>query len=619
MTSPDLRTQVLVVGGGAAGLSVSIMLADLGVDAITIERHPGTSMLPKAHIINARTMEILAHHGLADEVYAAGTPEENYQATSWYTSLGGDGPGDGRMFHRCDAWGGGALRPKWQAASAWRAANLPQHQLEPLLRRHAERRTRGSIRFGHELVALEQDDDGVRATVRDCDADETFVVEAQYLVGADGGKTVNSTIGIVMEGPEPFVSMISVQIRADLSPYLHDDDAPVRLIVRPQPDGSWIRGGLVCMGPDRWDRRASMWRVSVTLPLGQAHETTYDDAWARSAVRRQLGLPDLELEVVMISPWVLESVLADRYRVGRVFIAGDAAHRHSPMGGLGLNTGIQDVHNLAWKLAAVLHDRAVPELLDTYQAERRPVGGRNVEWATLNFFNHLAAASGFGLLPGAPEAHTRASIEALWEQTPDGEARRERLHEFYWTARREFEELDVELGFDYSGSSAVVPDGSPPPPRDPTGHKYVPVARPGHRLPHIWIDGDGPLSSHHLLSPGRFLLLAAPGGDAWRAAAERVASDLGLPLDGRVLEPAGDWAETFGIGPEGAIVVRPDGHVGFRASEVAADPSGELERALRVLLGRGAGTAAAGGRRVNGAGDARASTIPATTTSAERT
>jgi 2,4-dichlorophenol 6-monooxygenase len=564
------------------------MLADLGVQALTIERHPSTSRLPKAHILNARTMEILDRHGLAEEVYADGTPEANYQATSWYTSLGGDEPGDGRMFHRCDAWGGGSLKPMWQAASAFRAGNLPQRALEPLLRRHAEQRTRGGVLFGHELVAFEQDEDGIDAQVLDREAGTVLQVRAEYLIGADGGKTVGPALGIAMDGPEPFVSMISIQIRADLSRYLHDDDSPVRLIARPLADGTWVRGGLVCMGPDRWDRHAPEWRVSVTLPIGQAHDVAYDEDWAAAAVRRQLGLDDLELEVVVISPWVQESVLAERYGSGRAFLAGDAAHRHSPMGGLGLNTAIQDVHNLTWKLAAVLHGQAAPELLDSYEPERRPVGRRNVEWATLNFFNHLAAGSGFGLLPGAPEAHNRVAIEALWAQTPDGEARRARLREFYGTARREFEELDVELGFEYAESPAVLPDGSEPPPRDPTGREYVPVARPGHRVPHAWVQHRGErVSTHDLLRPGAFLLLASPAGRAWCAAAEQAAATLGVPLDAvMVQDDEGTWDERCGHEADGAVLVRPDGHVGFRVRRLGSDPQQEIESALRALLGR---------------------------------
>jgi 2,4-dichlorophenol 6-monooxygenase len=221
------------------------------------------------------------------------------------------------------------------------------------------------------------------------------------------------------------------------------------------------------MGPTRWDRHSEEWRVSVTLPIGSAHPDQYDEERATADVRRQLDIPNLEIDIKAISFWLLESVLADRYQVGRVFLAGDAAHRHAPMGGLGLNTGIQDVHNLSWKLAAVLKGYAGPGLLDSYERERRPVGARNVQWATFNFYNHLAAGAGFGMLPGAPPEHNRAALEALFSEGVDGENRRARLAEYYWTARREFQQLDIELGFDYADSPAVVADGTERPPHDP--------------------------------------------------------------------------------------------------------------------------------------------------------
>jgi 2,4-dichlorophenol 6-monooxygenase len=275
-----------------------------------------------------------------------------------------------------------------------------------------------------------------------------------------------------------------------------------------------------------------------------------------------------------------------------VFLAGDAAHRHSPMGGLGLNTGIQDVHNLTWKLAAVIAGDADPRLLDSYETERRPVGRRNIEWATLNFFNHLAAASGFGMLPGAPEAHNRAAIAALWSDSPDGAARRARLADFYWGARREFQELDVELGFEYADSPAVLADGSDAPPRDPVGHAYVPTTRPGHRLPHAWLEQDGQRrATHDVLRPGGFTLLAGPAADGWAQAGRRLAVECGLPLEVIQLgcdahDPDGGWAAVCEHAPDGAVLVRPDGHVGFRAVRAAHDPFDALATVLDVLLGR---------------------------------
>ena len=592
----DVRdVPVLVVGGGGAGLTAAVMLADLGVETLTIERHPSTSILPKAHILNPRTMEIFDRHRLADEVYEVGTPIENLGKTTWYTSLGGSEPWSRQMFFQTDAWGGGDLASSYAEATAYVSGNLPQLHLEPLLRRHAERRTRaGDVLFNCELTTLEQNGDHVIAHLLDRSADEQITVRAQYLVGADGGKTVGPALGIEMQGPAPFVNVISIHFAADLSEYIREDASIVRMVARPTVDGGWIRGGCIAMGPTRWDRHSEEWRVSVTLPIGATHPAEYDDARAVADIRRQLDIPDLEVdEIKVISFWLLESVVADRYQVGRVFLAGDAAHRHSPMGGLGLNTGIQDVHNLTWKLAAVIHGHAAPGLLDSYERERRPVGARNVQWATFNFYNHLAAGSGFGMLPGAPEEHNRAALEALFADTPDGENRRARLAEYYWTARREFQQLDIEMGFDYADSPVVVADGSPPPPHDPLERSYQPTTRPGHRLPHAWLTAQHEsLSTHQLLTPGHFLLLTGPGGDPWCDAAQQCATEIGVPIDAYKIgehcelgDRDGKWAALRGHDDDGAVLVRPDGHIAFRTPHRADNPTERISSALTIVLG----------------------------------
>lgn len=589
----EREVPVLVVGGGGAGLSAAVMLADLGVEALTIERHPSTSILPKAHILNPRTMEILDRHGLADDVYAAGAPIENLGATTWYTSLGGDEPWSRRVFFQTDAWGGGELAPAYAEMTAYVSGNLPQLHLEPLLRRHAERRAPEGVLFNCELTAIEQNEEGVAAQILDRANGETFTVHTQYVIAADGGKTVGHQIGVSMEGPEPFVSMISIHFAADLSEYIQEDQSIVRMLARPTVDGGWIRGGCIAMGPTRWDRHSEEWRVSVTLPIGSAHPDQYDEERATADVRRQLDIPGLEIDIKAISFWLLESVLADRYQVGRVFLAGDAAHRHSPMGGLGLNTGIQDVHNLTWKLAAVVKGQAGPGLLASYERERRPVGARNVQWATFNFYNHLAAGAGFGMLPGAPPEHNRAVLEALFAEGDDGENRRARLAEYYWTARREFQQLDIELGFDYADSQAVVADGTQRPPHDPLERNYQPVTRPGHRLPHAWLTRDGEaLSTHHLIRPGRFLLLAGAAGAGWCEAARTAAEQLDVPIDAfrigdgvELVDRDGTWLRVRQHEDDGAILVRPDGHVAFRSHGSGGDPTAVLGAALRSVLG----------------------------------
>ena len=275
-----------------------------------------------------------------------------------------------------------------------------------------------------------------------------------------------------------------------------------------------------------------------------------------------------------------------------MFLAGDAAHRHSPHGGLGLNTGMQDAHNLTWKLAAVLSGTAGPELLDSYEPERRPVGIRNVEFATSAFFNHLAVAGGFGVLPNAPVGHNRAVLEALFSDTLDGASRRTRLHEFFETLRVEFQAADVELGFAYGDSPVVVPDGTPAPPRDPPGASTS--RRRGRAIASRTrgsISGAQRVSTHDLLRPGRWLLLAGERGEDWVAAASASRGSGTCPSMPTGPGPGGDlqggdgaWYALRGHDPEGVVLVRPDGHVAYRSHTAVADAPGALRAALDVAL-----------------------------------
>jgi 2,4-dichlorophenol 6-monooxygenase len=585
---PD-SVPVLIIGAGACGLSSSIMLADLGIPSLTIERHPGTALMPKAHILNPRTMEIFRQHGLSDEVYRLGAPRESNSTTRWFTSLGGDKPWDGQELFVTDAWGGNSLRERYARFSASRHGNFPQKDLEPLLLKHARQRPGTDVRFGHELLNLVQDSTGVTARILDRTAGETSTVRARYVIAADGGKTIGAQLGIGMSGPKPFVESMNVYFEADLSSFLSSDDSIIRMFMTPKLDGTWTRSGLLAQGPTHWDRHSESWVMGVNRPP----EGEMTDEYARDAVRERLGLPQLEMTVLRFSRWQIESVLAERYSEGRVFLAGDAAHRHSPAGGLGLNTGVQDAHNLTWKLAAVLTGQASPTLLESYDQERRPVGRRNVEFATFAFFNQLAVSSGLGVMPGAPEEHNRRELEALFAESIEGRERRARLEIFFQSIRMEFQAADVELGFEYSDSDAVVPDGSEAPVRAALGDDYRPTTRPGHRLPHAWLDRYGSsVATHDLMRPGAWLLLIGDEGEAWAEAGLRITADRALQLTvariGRAFELRdrdGAWEQVRGHGPSGAVLVRPDGHVMFRAPSDEGDASAVLGHALDRTLG----------------------------------
>lgn len=586
----DMEVPVLIVGGGGCGLSSSIFLSDLGVDHLLVERHATTSHLPKAHYLNQRTMEIFRQHGVADSVYEVGTPIENFGKVRWRTSLGGNGELDQRNIFEMDAFGGGTLRDRYEADSPCMSSNYPQLRLEPLLRRHAEERAPDRIRFHHDVVDWEQAEDGVTATVHNRDTDERLTVKARYLIAADGGRTFGPRLGVQMTGPTGMVDMVSTHFSADLSDYW-DDESLITWFLNPEGESSWGAGAMVQMGPT-WGRKSEEWVVHFAFRPDDPERFNEEAIVPR--LRELLRLPDLDLSVHKVSHWILDRIVAEQWRVGDIFLAGDAAHRQPPTTGLGLNTGVQDVHNLAWKLAHVLAGRASDALLDSYQSERKPVSTHGADWALLAFSNHTLIDAGIGLIPGAPVEANTAAFHALFADTLMGEALRARAAEAIGTQRFEFQAHDVEIGFSYQ-TGALVADGTEAPPRDPTGVIYTPATRPGHRLPHAWLNRNGERVSTHDLAGqnGGFVLITGTGGQAWADAAVTAGEKVGVEIravrvgvGGDYGDPTGTWSELRQIDDDGAVLVRPDNHVAWRCPTAPHSPQEALAEAVEAILGR---------------------------------
>ena len=588
--SADLEIPVLIVGGGGCGLTTSIVLSDLGIEHVLIERHADTSNLPKAHYLNQRTMEVFRQHGLAEAVYAVGTPMENMCQVRWRTTLGGDGPLDAKTFYTMDAFGGGDVASAYALDSACLSSNYPQLRLEPLLRDHAIAGGTGSIRFGHELTALVQDADGVTATVMDLGNNREYTVRAQYVVGADGGKTVGPLLGVEMRGITGLGRIVTSHISADLA-HWWDDKTLITWFINPHRSGTFGSGAMVPMGPT-WGSQSEEWVVHFNFAPNDPEQ--FDEQTVIPHLRELLKLPDIELTVHKVSNWSLEAVLAERYQVGRVLLAGDAAHRHPPTTGLGLNTAIQDAHNIAWKLAAVIQGHAGPALVDTYESERQAIGMRNVDWAMFTALNHQVLDAGMGFSPTQSPAARHATFEAFFADTPMGETRRARAAEVFMTQRTEFQAHDLEIGFAYA-NGALVADGTAPPESDPLGGRYTPTTRPGHRLPHVWIERNGERISTHDLTGngGAFVLITGTGGDAWRSAAAAAATRAGVTLtdaaigDGLAcVDRDGAWQSVREIADDGALLVRPDNHVAWRSFGASAQPGDELNAAFDRVLCR---------------------------------
>jgi putative polyketide hydroxylase len=535
---------VLIVGAGPVGLSASILLSRLGIGSRLVERRKSTSIHPKARNINMRTMEIFRQCGVEDAVRAAGLPIERTRFLIWAESLAGR-----EIERRIEQ----RSHPTGELPSAASHCLCAQDDLEAVLRRHAEALAPGTTAFGTELIRVEQDADGVTATVRDAAGERQL--RAQYLIAADGARSpVRHALGIPMHGVHEVYRSVNVLLNADLTPWVKDRPAAIYIIQRENLRCTFMTINAV-----------NRWGFLINLPLDASFEP-YTRERCAEIVRLAAGSPDLAVEILGVDPWVAAAEVAERYRVGRVFLAGDAAHLMPPTGGFGLNTGVQDAHNLAWKLAAVLGGWAAPGLLDTYEAERRPYG----EYITQQCLE-TAISMGRGPRPeglaGVPQK----------------------------LARPEFHnELGMIFGAAYA-SAAVVPDGTELPVVANPVADYVACARPGSRVPHMWLERDGRRISTHDLVEFRYTLFAGPEGAAWRDAANAAGAALGVPLSSHIVGNGGDvcdheqrWMAQSGIEPEGAVLVRPDGHVAWRRRTSASDPRRELESALGLMLHRAA-------------------------------
>ncbi|MFC9768179.1 FAD-dependent monooxygenase [Rhodococcus jostii] len=586
----DVQVPVLIVGGGGAGLTSSMLLSRLGVDSLLVSAYPTTSVLPKAHVLNQRTMEIFREVGVADAVYDRGTPPENMQATGWYTGLTGPHDGYGRELGRLEVWGAGYTDPDYVAASSCRTTNLPQIRLEPILRAHAESLAGAEkIRFNHEFVSLEQDSDGVNARILNKDTGEHYTVHAQYVLGCDGGRAVGKQLGVQMEGTRDVMRMVSVHMTADLSQWARDPEVLIRWLVNPDFGGSFS-GILVPMGPDHWGPASEEWVFHMQYAVDDA--AALDRTKVLDRMRATLGLPDCEPEVHNISQWIMEALVADKFRVGRVFLVGDAAHRHPPTGGLGLNSAVHDAHNLAWKIAAVLTGAAGETLLDTYESERKPVDAYNAQRAMENALNHFTIDQAIGLSPDLTSEENWALLRPMWTDMPGSAEKRHALNTAIGSQTMEFRHHHVEFGYAYP-DGAIVSDGTPEPEPLDAIRLYEPSTRAGHPLPHAFVEREGDrLSLAELAGNGKFLLIAGEDGQAWCEAAAKLAHERDIPLDAiRVGVLTGDyidircaWLKNRAIGPHGAVLVRPDRFVGWRSLGAGDDPYTDLQRVFDQLL-----------------------------------
>ena len=295
----DLESPVLIVGGGGAGLTASMLLSGLDVPSLLVSALPTTSVLPKAHVLNQRTMEILADAGAADAIYAQGTPRANMSHTGFYAGFAG-WPGAGRRIGLVEAWGGGGADLDWEAASPLASTNLPQIRLEPIMRDRAEQLAPGMVRFGHELVGFEQDDEGVTSTIRERETGAEYSVRSAYLFACDAGRKVGPQLGVEMVGARDLGNVVSIHMTADLSPWATDPEVLIRWIWVPHMASL---ATLVPMGPTRWGPDSEEWVFHLIYAFEDPR--ALEDAEVEADMREALGIGDHPVEVHLMTRWEL--------------------------------------------------------------------------------------------------------------------------------------------------------------------------------------------------------------------------------------------------------------------------------------------------------------------------
>lgn len=591
------ETDVLIVGGGVAGLTAASLCGLYGVDALLVSALPTTSGLPKAHVLNSRTLEVFDQIGVLGEVQRRSTPPDGLRYVAWFAGVSGPHEDWGREISRQEFWGCGYSDPDYVNSSRFPTANLPQVHLEPILKARAETFGAGRVRFGHELVSLEQHPDHVVSTVRVRETGDQYAVRSRFVIAADGGRTVGPALGIDMLGERNLGNMVTVWFAADMTRVfpdgvgLGDPSVLLRWTINPDYGGSFYGGGIIPMGPTRWGADSEEWVMYLSyLP---DDPDRLDEHRVLQRVRDSLGLPGFDPEIRKIAHWNWEHLVAERVQDGRVFLVGDSAHRHPPMGGLGLNAAVGDVANLCWKLRLVLDGAAGPALLDTYAAERLPVGAYYAKRSIENLRNYARLDAVLGVSPEKSAEENWAAVRRLWDDDPVHDDFRHEVRQVFASQSMEYREHNVHEGIRYA-SAAILPDdiGAPAGNPDPV-RLYIPSTVPGTHLPHAFVErGRQRLAIDQLVRAGRFLLIAGEDGQAWVDAARRAAGELGVPVDavsighlnGEWLDPRLSWTRQRQVGPAGCVLARPDRYTAWRSAGPADDPFGTLAAVFARLL-----------------------------------
>ena len=556
-----MDTEVLIVGAGPVGLTCSILLSRLGVANRVLERREGLHTAPRAHVVSARSMEIFRAAGIDEaSLREVSTPPADLQSVLWMHTLAG--PELGRL-----SFVGREGVAKLLAATPAPLANIPQHRLEPVLLEEA-RRAGAEVSFGHEWQSLGRDAGGVTARGQTSQG-EGFWVRSQYLLACDGaGSRLRNAVGIGMQGPARIQHFLMIHLAADFRALVRERPGILYWHLDPEEPGTFIAHDI-----------DSVWVYMHPYDPDLRKREDFTPERCREIVGRALGA-DTDFEVRSVDTWTMTAQVAEHYSRGRVYLVGDAAHRFPPTGGIGMNTGIADAFNLAWKLAAVCDGRAGAALLDTYEEERRSIARANSEHSLRNARRMSEVTDALGLPAHLDRALARKHIRGV----PDDGALAARVQSAIDAQREHFDVTGLDLGQRYE-RGALVQDGTPPPDPENPVMDYIATTRPGSRLPHAWVLRRGErVSTLDLVDRRELTLITGPRGEPWRGA--------GLPTVAigpgcEVTDPNAGWLAIREISDQGAILVRPDGHVAWRSAGRGAVSASELAAAVAQILSIG--------------------------------
>lgn len=527
---------VTIVGGGPNGLASALALARQGIASRVLERKSTTTDHPKSRGSWVRTMEIFRQWGVEAPIRSRGLPDGAEMIVMMDGGIGGKELG--RSIPQSDL-----------GQSPSRLCMVAQDAIEEALVTALAAQPLAEVHFSTEFTTFEEQSDGVAVTARDLASGKLCTWRSQYLIGADGGVgAVAKIAGISFDGRPITGVLLNTYFRADLSRFQCAREAVAIWFRHKDP----ARPPQIIANTNGADRWLAMTRIGADK---DERERPLTEAETIAVIREALGLPDLDVHIINEAKWRLTRQIAHTFAQGRVYLVGDAAHRFPPAGGFGLNSGIQDVQNLAWKLAFVLRGWASEKLLKSYDLERRPAAHSNAD----------AAMPNLNRLP------------KMMEAVQSGDEDRIR----FWL-------IDIEghihnaghiLGGSYD-NGAIISDGTTPPTYSP--RVYTPTDRPGSRFPHLWLDAGKAKSTLDLFDR-ELVLVGGPKADSWLEATSRVSKRLSIPIRTHRLAEA-NVALGIHTGPRGAVLVRPDGIVAWRVGWQVADPETELASVIKSLL-----------------------------------